>query len=99
MSEANAMRELWDVAISRSVATGTVQYVMVPRGTWWRAWLSRHYQGKSLIIAFECEIEDGDLVGGNTRTVWGTTEDGDDWAVVVVEVPIRSVAETQACSE
>lgn len=98
MLEVQAMRELWDTAISRSAATGTVQYVMVPRGSWWRSWLSHHYQGTSLIIAFECEIEDGDLVGGNTRTVWGTTEDGKDWAVVVVEVPIRSVAETQACS-
>lgn len=99
MSVANAMRELWDTAISRSVATGTVQYVMVPRGTWWQAWVGYHYQGQSPIISYECEIETGDLCGSNTKTVWGTTEDGKDWAVVVVEVPIRSVAETQVCSE
>lgn len=97
--EREAMRELWDTAIRRSVATETVQYVMVPRGSWWRAWLVHHYQGKSLIISFECEVETGDLYGSNTRTVWGTTDDGDDWAVVVVEVPVRTVAETQACSE
>ena len=96
--ERNALRELWDLAISRSVASGVVQYVMVPRGTQWRSWLVLHYQGKSLIVSWECEIETGDLDGSNTRTVWGTTDDGDDWAVVVVEVPMRSVAETQACS-
>lgn len=97
MSEVKAMRELWDTAIRRSVLSKTVQYVMVPRGSWWRSWLVHHYAGTSLIISYECEIETGDLDGGNTRTVWGTTDDG-DWAVVVVEVPIRSVAETQVCS-
>jgi hypothetical protein len=81
------MKAEFAAKIAASVATGLVQWVLVPVGVWWRDCVPA--DTRSLVVSFGVEIETAGCEGCILYTVWGTTPDDVEWVLQVLEVPAR----------